>query len=570
MLRLATSIRTKFFLNTLDIPQDDSYEKQIYVKNKSWSPPPASVLIEDNLTLFEKHLRKKQKMLELKHLKNNLKNLTPTQDKTLWLLQNNKNFTIKPTDKNLGPAIMDTNTYITQVLKEHLLTASYRRLTAKEAKDTMDDIKIILTKLIESNRIYLSKAENTYFQRSLQTYHRLPIFYGLPKVHKTPFTLRPVVSGTNSLLAIFSNWLDYKLKELLPYVNSYIKDSSTVIKDLKELHIPYGALLFSADATSMYTNIETPLGIASIQNFISDHRDKLPPNYPAELITQILSIVMNYNVFSFADTFWLQLSGTAMGTPVACAYATITFGHHENTTILMDFRQHLLYYKRYIDDILGIWIPPPRNKNSTWNNFKETLNNWGTLKWVIEEPSKNTHFLDLNINIQGHSIVTETYQKAMNLYLYIPPSSAHPPSCLKGLIAGELRRYWSQNNPVTFQNILVKFIQRLIDRGHTLENLTPLLYQASENLDANPRIQQTNEEQDTLFIHWQFQPHGLQRRDIRRLFDKILKPHLPYNKMQIAITRPKNLKDILTRASLPKHTCIHDLIEQIQGETVTR
>jgi hypothetical protein len=158
----------------------------------------------------------------------------------------------------------------------------------------------------------------------------------------------------------------------------------------------------------------------------------------------------------------------------------------------------------------------------------------------------------------------------MNLYLYIPPSSAHPPSCLKGLIAGELRRYWSQNNPVTFQNILVKFIQRLIDRGHTLENLTPLLYQAAENLDANPRIQQTNEEQDTLFTHWQFQPHGLQRRDIRRLFDKILKPHLPYNKMQIAITRPKNLKDILTRASLPKHTCIHDLIEQIQGETVTR
>jgi hypothetical protein len=569
MLRLAASIRTKFFLNTLDILQDDSYEKQIYVKNKSWSPPPASVLIEDSITLFEKHLRNKQKMLELKHFKNNLKNLTPTQDKTLRLLQNNKNFTIKPTDKNLGPAIMDTNSYIRQVLKEHLLTASYSRLTAKEAKDTMDDIKIILKNLIESNLIYLSKAESTYFQRSLQTYHRLPIFYGLPKVHKTPFTLKPVVSGTNSLLAIFSDWLDYKLKELLPYVNSYIKDSSTVIKELKELHIPKEALLFSADATSMYTNVETPLGVASIQNFINDHRDKLPPNYPAELITQILSIVMNYNVFSFADTFWIQLSGTAMGTPVACAYATITFGHHENTTILTNFRQSLLYYKRYIDDILGIWIPPPRNKNSTWNNFKETLNNWGTLKWVIEEPSQNTHFLDLDISIQGHSIVTETYQKAMNLYLYIPPSSAHPPSCFKGLIAGELRRYWSQNNPVAFQNILVKFIQRLIDRGHTLENLTPLLYQAAEKLDANPRIQQSKEEQDTLFIHWQFQPHGLQRRDIRRLFDKILKPHLPYNKMQIAIARPKNLKDILTQAALPKHTCIHNLIEQIQGKTVT-
>jgi hypothetical protein len=66
--------------------------------------------------------------------------------------------------------------------------------------------------------------------------------------------LRPVVSNVNSLLTVFSYWLDYKLKELLPCVKSYIKDSSTVIKELKELTIPNDVLLFSADATSMYTN----------------------------------------------------------------------------------------------------------------------------------------------------------------------------------------------------------------------------------------------------------------------------------------------------------------------------
>jgi hypothetical protein len=61
----------------------------------------------------------------------------------------------------------------------------------------------------------------------------------------------------------------------------------------------------------------------------------------------------NY-VFSFADTFWLQLAGTAMGTPVAYSYAMISFGHHVNTNILQEFRPNLLYYRRYIDDILGI------------------------------------------------------------------------------------------------------------------------------------------------------------------------------------------------------------------------
>ena len=60
---------------------------------------------------------------------------------------------------------------------------------------------------------------------------------------------------------------------------------------------------------------------------------------------------MENNVFSFADTFWLQLSRTAMGKPTACAYTMLSYGHHENTEILEEFLPNLLYYKRYIDDI---------------------------------------------------------------------------------------------------------------------------------------------------------------------------------------------------------------------------
>jgi hypothetical protein len=46
---------------------------------------------------------------------------------------------------------------------------------------------------------------------------------------------------------------------------------------------------------------------------------------------------MNNNIFMFGDTFWLQTSGTAMGTPVACSYATTSYGNHENIHILPNF-----------------------------------------------------------------------------------------------------------------------------------------------------------------------------------------------------------------------------------------
>jgi hypothetical protein len=75
-----------------------------------------------------------------------------------------------------------------------------------------------LKKLINSNKWYLTSAEFTYFQQSFRPKHRLPLFHGLPEVHKTPVSLRPIVSCINSFASTFSIWLDFKMKDLLPYV----------------------------------------------------------------------------------------------------------------------------------------------------------------------------------------------------------------------------------------------------------------------------------------------------------------------------------------------------------------
>jgi len=163
-----------------------------------------------------------------------------------------------------------------------------------------------------------------------------------------------------------------------------------------------------------------------------------------------------------------------MGTPVACSYATVTFRHFENYVLLPAFKDNLIYYRRYIDDVFGIWLPPAINNHNAWTAFKGTLNGWLTLQWEIEEPTTKTHFLDLNISIQNPSLIFSTYQKPLNLYLYIPPLSAHPYSCFKGFIKGELHRYWKQNSPTDFQILTSKFLERLVARGHSLEKLNPM------------------------------------------------------------------------------------------------
>jgi hypothetical protein len=548
LLKLAYAIRTRYSIASATMAKEEStYIPQIYQRNKNWNPPPAPIKIEKQLTCFEESLKQEHAQLSRKYQGINLSYLTPLQAIALKKLWENKNIIIKKTDKNLGPVVMEKDSYIHQILTEHLLTKP------QEATHRLKQLKITLRSFISDNQGLFSQSELIYFERSLKNQYRIPLFYGLPKVHKNPVTLHPIVSTTNSLLAIFSHWLDYRMKKLLPLVHLYTKKSAEIVLYLKKLTLPRNTVLFSADAKSMYTNIDTDMGITAIRNFPLVNSSQISANFPTQPFLQILEIVMKNNIFAFQDTHWLQLSGTAMGRPAACAYATITYGHYKNTEILPRFSDNLLYYKRCIDDTFGIWIPSAVNNSSTWESFKRSLNNWGNLEWLIEEPSKVTNFLDLILKISNLKITTKTFQKQMNLYLYIPEGSAHPPSCLKGLIIGESQRYWLQNNKSIFITILSKFIQCLTERGHKLESLIPLFNQAVAAIDTkafHPSPQCSNSNEHTLYLHWQYHPKGIQRSSLCRLYDEHLAPFLNYNKMVIAISRPLNLRDLLVRAAL--------------------
>jgi len=321
---MAYTICTKYHLQRLGQATDSTYIKQIYKKNKHWNPEPAPTLVEDTITIFDKSLHKMQDTLNKKQQKINLGNLTTLQTQTLRTLKQNAHLTIKPTDKNLGPAILDMDSYIKQVLKEHLLTNNYRQLDNDSAKLQMANIEHELKALIKDNVHKLSKAEQLYFHQSFQQHHRSPIFYGLPKVHKVPVTLRPVVSSSSSFLSIFSNWLDYKMKDLLPLVGSYIKNSTTVLDDIRNIILPENTLLFLANAKSMYTNIDTPTGITAIRDFIAVNSAKLPPAFPTSLFLRILSYVMENNIsyalatnlrYSHGYTSCLRLRNNFIWTP---------------------------------------------------------------------------------------------------------------------------------------------------------------------------------------------------------------------------------------------------------------
>jgi len=135
-----------------------------------------------------------------------------------------------------------------------------------------------------------------------------------------------------------------------------------------------------------------------------------------------------------------------------------------------------------------------------------------------------------------------------------------------------LDTYWRQNqNPNHFQTIVSKFIIRLLDRGHTLQSLTPLLMQATTRIEQGQMRPCHNPTHKTLYIHWPYHPNGLQQKIVRKIYNETLHTALDYDHMQIAVSHPKTLKDILTRSTLtlPPDINLSEVIKQCRDKIHT-
>ena len=126
---------------------------------------------------------------------------------------------------------------------------------------------------------------------------------------------------------------------------------------------------------------------------------KLSPGFHIEMIEEATALVMRWNIFECVDCYLNQLAGTAMGTPVAVLWASIYYYWKEKKVLIQrdSYENKLTLLKRFIDDIFAVLLfggDDGLTANET-NTFKEDIDNYGILRWNVEEPSPKVDYLDL-------------------------------------------------------------------------------------------------------------------------------------------------------------------------------
>ena len=143
---------------------------------------------------------------------------------------------------------------------------------------------------------------------------------------------------------------------------------------------------------------------------------------------------MTLNIFTFGDLTFKQLDRAAVGAPPAPPappYVTVYYGIHEEK-FLPHHSQCVIYYCRFIDDVIRIWCP---NKNPQldaleWESFKNKMNEFPGLTLEFSELSTSIDFMDMTITInKSTKIETTLFEKKLNLHFYTPPPPPPPAFC---------------------------------------------------------------------------------------------------------------------------------------------
>lgn len=391
---------------------------------------------------------------------------------------------VKITDKNLGVAVISKDWYNSQCHAMLADMSTYDPIALDDVSWYREQSLYRISNIAQRGNFPTSTSE---FLLASDLDSAIPEFHCIPKVHKIPWKLRPIVPSHSWCTRRASEVCDFALRECLkrrfPWVVNSTKD---VINNLSSKTITRQDRIWivTGDVEAFYTNVNIDETIKVIRT--KTHGYSAIDGYERNDIADLLEVVMNANCFGFNQEYYRQLAGIAMGTSCAPAFANLNLAFKEDKIpqiagSIMNDKDGLILYNRYIDDILLVFKGSKASLQFLLSKFNKSFEPF-KIGWNISPISSPTPFLDIELFFeQGFGpvgIQSRVYRKKMNKHQYIPWSSAHPQSVKKAFIKAELTRFMIiSSQEKLFEERVLEFMQALVRRGYPGAILQPWMKQ---------------------------------------------------------------------------------------------
>ena len=356
------------------------------------------------------------------------RNMTKDELETLKRLSKDTSVTILPADKGRAVVVMDSSDYqqkINGLLQDQ---NAYTKISDRRRNPTPSTEKS-LNVLIKQIKGQTSTHDPGVQQLDDKLYYTLrstdatpATFYGLPKIHKPEVPLRPITSSINCPTYQVSKHLASILSPLQN--NKYtVTNSCDFVKKVSDRNITPQEIMVSFDVVSLFTSIPTNLALQVTKNRLeADPTISERTNVSVDNIMRLLEFVLDNNYFIVDGTFYKQIFGCPMGSPVSAILANLVMEHVEERALITAPHPPKWWY-RYVDDS---HVCITREHLTEFHSHLNSINEH--IKFTVEEEKDGSiAFLDTmtSRNPDG-TIKTSVYRKATHTDKYLQFNSHHP------------------------------------------------------------------------------------------------------------------------------------------------
>lgn len=440
---------------------DNNVEK--FTGNPDWNPPKrkCSTDINGYTDYLQKEIIKLTTVNKTKH------NISRKEQNALQCLSKDKSILIQKADKGGSIVVLNTVDYENKMYNMLSDAITYTEIPAINLYDATSQIDDIIGRLFTNG--YISKKQKKYLTRCNP---KIPILYGLPKIHKTNWPLRPIVSQIDSPAYKLNKYLDYLLTTAEKCISNLLQDTTKFLQIINTLQpIPDNCILFTIDVTSLYTVLPHDLVINYVEEMYTEtlrNWNKYTPDMrpiPGTLIKEIIKIILNQTFFSFNNKTYLQNYGITMGAPSSVKLANIALYKHLDKILKNYVHAQPMLQLRLIDDIFGIWSGS-ENELLAWVKYLNDSHR--SIKFTLDFSKTEIPFLDTLVYIEQNKVKTKLYKKPTDNKQYLHFNSEHPQHVKTAIPYAQALRY---RRIIEDENILKVELEKL--KSNFLNRLYP-------------------------------------------------------------------------------------------------
>jgi hypothetical protein len=453
-------------------------------------------------------------------------------------------------DKNLGLVLIDKETLIA---KEETALQNGPYLFIKDFSSQSADQNSFLMEVYSSfiNEIKsFSIKDKVKSNIPLKTL-RFPKFYGMPKIHKDPWTIRSIFAAhswmTTKLSAylhsVFHEWLTTFQEQNRSHIVNSTKDFLLQWEKFAPTNADFSfadgnteIYCVTADVEELYTNLKHNLIMEAVNYFGSYLKID---NAQLDLILKSTQVLFNYAFFTHGSKVYKQTEGIPMGTNAGPTLANLTllyFGFFSSV-------QPKFLLCRFIDDILFAIRAPEAQATRTWSNIASRLfPQRSGLSLKITGQGHQVNFLDVEINTRKGQL--SLYRKPMFSFNYVSARSKHPAHALKSWIKNEYYRIMLIcNNPMDYYKSAQNFRYKLSHLHYEYWLTTIPAFSLLERKCLLTRASFKRSQQRSLkWIQWPYEGRGLLRCLLERVKTGFTyRRHLDFRNYREATTLNSNL-----------------------------